>query len=309
MDLRQGEHTSQMEAPNITIYSNPLVSTWVFDETHRVLFDAGDGVAAMLDSRIQKIRLVAITHSHRDHCAGLMQLLNLRGPEYGFKAVIPEGSASGRILANFLTSFDTRSTGKIPWHYISSREDLPILPERHVLRAFETQHYLFGDEVLGRSLGYHIIRQVDKIKTEYRNLSQSELDTLRRNQGKGNLTETIEDVLFSVTGDTMRLDPSVFVGSRALLHECTFLDNEERLGASDRGRPHTWLDEALCTARDARVERLGLYHISRRYDDEQIIRRVRERCEALKITIPVSVALPGKLIENLFADAIWTGEE
>src|SRR5207253_303055 len=68
-----------MDAPRIILFSTPLVSTWVFDETHRILFDAGDGVTALLDSKIHKIRLAAITHTHRDHCAGLMQLLNLRG--------------------------------------------------------------------------------------------------------------------------------------------------------------------------------------------------------------------------------------
>ncbi|MEP6755302.1 MAG: MBL fold metallo-hydrolase [Chthonomonadales bacterium] len=296
-----------MEPPYITLYSNPMVSTWVFDETHRVLFDAGDGVAAMLDSRIQKVKLAAITHSHRDHCAGLMQFLNLRGPENGFKAVIPENSGSGRALAQFLTSFDTRSTGRIQWHYISSHVDLPIQPDKHVLREFETIHYTYGEETGGRSLGYHIVRMVDKIKPEYRQLDQAKLDDLRRSLGKEALTETVEDVLFSVTGDTMRLDPAIFEGSRALLHECTFLDNEEHLGASDRGRPHAWLDEVLCIARDAKVERLGLYHISRRYDDEQIIKRVRERCSALKLEIPVSVALPGRLIENLFAETVWPG--
>src|SRR5207247_5504231 len=102
-----------MEPPRITIFSTPLVSTWVFDETHRILFDAGDGVTALLDSKIHKIRLAAITHSHRDHCAGLMQLLNLRGGAGDFTTVYPEASGSGRALAGFLTTFDARSTGKV----------------------------------------------------------------------------------------------------------------------------------------------------------------------------------------------------
>src|SRR5438034_4636401 len=94
------EHRSLMDFPRITIFSTPLVSTWVFDETHRILFDAGDGVTAMLDSKIHKIRLAAITHTHRDHCAGLMQLLNLRRGAGDFVTVFPEGSGSARALAN-----------------------------------------------------------------------------------------------------------------------------------------------------------------------------------------------------------------
>src|SRR5947199_2514506 len=94
-----------MQAPKITIFSTPLVSTWVFNETHRILFDAGDGVTALLDSKIHKIRLAAITHTHRDHCAGLMQLLNLRGGAGDFVTVFPEGSGSARAFANFLIGF------------------------------------------------------------------------------------------------------------------------------------------------------------------------------------------------------------
>src|ERR1041384_2734160 len=104
-----------MDAPKITIFSTALVSTWVFDETHRILFDAGDGVTAMLDSRIHKIRLAALTHTHRDHCAGLMQLLNLRGGAGDFTVVFPDGSGSARAFANFLSTFDARTTGKVRW--------------------------------------------------------------------------------------------------------------------------------------------------------------------------------------------------
>src|SRR6201981_1843846 len=120
-----------MDAPRITIFSTPLVSTLVFDETHRILFDAGDGVTAMLDSKIHKIRLAAITHTHRDHCAGLMQLLHLRGGAGGFQTVSAEASGSGRALAGFLTTFDSRSTGKVKWNPLAPGDVLEVEPERH----------------------------------------------------------------------------------------------------------------------------------------------------------------------------------
>src|SRR5258706_14695582 len=125
-----------MDAPRITIFSTPLVSTWVFDETHRILFDAGDGVAAMPDSKVHKIRLAAITHTHRDHCAGLMQLLNLRGGAGDFVTVYPEESGSGRALANFLSSFAARTTSKVKGNPQRARQDLPLEPERRGRRTF-----------------------------------------------------------------------------------------------------------------------------------------------------------------------------
>ena len=296
-----------MDVPKITVFSTALVSTWVFDETHRVLFDAGDGVTALLDSKIHKIRLAAVTHMHRDHCSGLLQLLNLRGGAGDFVTVMPEGSGAGKRLAGFLSEFDARSTGKVNWKTMVAGESIPIEPERHFLRAFETDHY---PELPGRralSLGYQIVRHVDKLKPEFRGMPQAELDAVRLQHGKPFITETLEDVLLSVTGDTMPLNPDLFRGSRALIHECTFLDAREREEMSDRGHPHCCLGEVLESARAAKVGRLGLYHLSRRYDDDFILAKVRESCADLEIPFPVSVALPGRLYDDLFAHSVWKG--
>lgn len=307
-----------MEAPRITLFSTPLVSTWVFDETHRILFDAGDGVTALLDSRIHKIRLAAITHTHRDHCAGLMQLLNLRGGAGDFVTVFPDGSGSARAFASFLTSFDSRSTAFVKWQPLGIGEDLPIEPERHFLRGFETFHYPPVPPVSSpnsggvkggraRSLGYQIVRLVNKLKPECRDLPQAELDALRAEHGREFITETLEDVLFTITGDTMPLDPSAFRGSRALLHEATFMDAEERAEMTDRGHPHTCMEEALEAAQLADVGILGLYHISRRYEDDRVHARVRELCRKMSIRFPVCVALPGRIYEDFFSHRTWQG--
>jgi ribonuclease Z len=296
-----------MDAPRITLFSTPLISTWVFDETHRILFDAGDGVTALLDSKIHKIKLAAITHTHRDHCAGLMQLLNLRGGAGDFITVFPEGSGSARAFANFLTSFDARSTSKVKWRPMGLEDPLEIEPERHFLRAFETDHYPPIEGAKPRSLGYQIVRLVDKLKPEFRDLPQPELDAIRLQHGREFLTETLQDVLFTITGDTMPLDPALFVGSRVLMHECTFLDIDERCEMTDRGHPHSCLEEVLQIALTADVGRLGLYHVSRRYEDEHILSRVREMCGRLGVPFPVSVALPGRVYEDFFARAAWQG--
>ena len=105
----------------------------------------------------------------------------------------------------------------------------------------------------------------------------------------------------------MPLDPASFRGSRVLMHECTFLDLDERCEMSDRGHPHSCLEEVLDAAIAALVGRLGLYHISRRYDDEHILSRVRALCAEKQVPFPVSGALPGRLYEDLFAHSAWQG--
>ena len=296
-----------MDLPRISLFSTPLLSTWVLDDTHRVLFDAGDGVTAMLDSRIHRIRLVALTHTHRDHCAGLMQLLNLRGGAGDLTCVFPEGSGSARALTGFLQSFDSRSTAKVRFEPIAVGQSIPIEPDRHFLRAFATDHYPPMDPPRTLSVGYHIVRQVDKVKPELRDLPQPELDALRLQRGRDFITHTVEDVLLSITGDTVPIDPSAFEGTRLLIHECTFLDLQEKAENLDRGHPHSELDEVLEVAAAARVGHLALYHVSRRYDDAQVLALVRARCAQSRMPCPVSVALPGRQYDNLLAYAVWQG--
>lgn len=297
-----------MNPPRISLFSTPLVATWVLDDTHRILFDAGDGVSAALDGRIHRCRLVALTHTHRDHCAGLMQLLNLRGGAGDFQAVYPAGSGSARALAQFLSTFDSRTTGKVTWKPLRVGDALPIEPPRHFLRAFETEHYpRHGSRP--KSLGYQIVRHVDKLKAEFRELPQADLDAVRRNLGREGITETVEDILFTITGDTVPLDPSTFVGSRVLMHECTFLRIDESMEESDREHPHSCLDDVIRTALEARVGRLGLYHVSRRYDDATVIGHVREACARFALPCPVSVALAGREYDDLFSQAVWQGAD
>lgn len=296
-----------MEPPKITVFSTALVSTWAFDHTHRVLFDAGDGVAALLDARIHRIRYAAITHAHRDHCSGLMQLLNLRGGTGDFTVCYPEASGAARALANFLSNFDARSTGKVRWKPVSPGAMVPIEPDRHFIRPFATDHYPAVDRPRILSLGYQIVRYVDKLKPEFANLPQQELDALRQVHGREFITHTVEDILLTITGDTLPMPPAIYAGSRVLIHECTFLDARERAEMQDRGHPHSCLDEVLEIAKKAGVAVLGLYHLSRRYDDHHIRSRVRELCARMRLPCKVSVALPGTMHEDLFADIVWEG--
>ena len=48
-----------MDPPRLIVFSTPLISTFVLDETHHILFDAGDGATALLEGKIDKARVVA----------------------------------------------------------------------------------------------------------------------------------------------------------------------------------------------------------------------------------------------------------
>ncbi len=303
-----------MEPPRLIVFSTPLIATWVLDETHRILFDAGDGCAALLEGKIHKANYIALTHAHRDHIAGLPQLLNLRGGvawQAGTPLQIfhPEGSGSLIAMGRFLHQFDHQTAGHTEWHPLRA-EDQHALSDDRFLRAFTTHHIPdLAAENGGppRTLGYHIGRHVDRLKAELRDRPQAEIDRFRTLHGREAIIERQEEILFTISGDTRPLPPSAFAGTRFLLHECTFLDNDEesQADACERGHAHSCLSEVLDSAQEAEVMHLGLYHISKRYTDEEIIRTVRTACARRDLKAKVSVALPGRIHYDLFSQTIW----
>lgn len=303
-----------MDPPRLTIFSTPLIATWVLDETHRILFDAGDGCAALLEGKIHKANVVALTHAHRDHIAGLPQLLNLRG---GFawqagtplQVLHPEGSGSLIAMGRFLQQLDHLSTGKTEWHALRPDSQFELGDERFI-RAFTTHHIPEPNGQTGaapRTLGYHIGRRVDRLKTELRDRPQADIDRLRAQFGREAIVERQEEILLTVSGDTRPLDPAIYQGSRFLLHECTFLENDEesQADACERGHAHSCLHEVLDAVQQTNISHLGLYHISKRYTDEDIIRTIRTACAKRDLRARVSVALPGRICSDFFSQTIW----
>ncbi len=301
-----------MEPPRITAFSTPLVSTWVLNETHRILFDAGDGTTAMLEGKIHRIHQIALTHAHRDHIAGLPQLLNLRAGHAHHSGtpltiIHPEASGSVMAMARFLSTFDAGTSALARWQPVTPHSRIP-LADNHFLRPFETNHIPhLSDNSRARCLGYHLGRTVQRLKPQLRGLPQAEIDARRRSEGKAAITETHEEILFSVSGDTKPLPPEVYAGTRFLLHECTFLDEDAATvaEAGERGHQHSTLPDVIALAQAAKVERLALYHISRRYADDEIIKAVRAECARREVEFPVSVVLPGRVCTDVFSQSVW----
>lgn len=298
----------------LALHSSPRFSTWIWLPDWRLLIDAGDGATQHLGYKIRKIDTVALTHAHRDHLGGLLQVVNQRGEAGSFAVAYPCGSSSFPALEAFSTRFNPASSRHAVWHALEEGDFLPGGIEGRLLRAFRTRHYSDDDLANApRSLGYHLIWRKQKVRAAYQQLPQTELDAVRAEIGREGITEPIDEKWITVGGDGAPLSPAEAAGSNLLLHEATFLDpadyDAEDAG-EDVGHVHSTVDDALRVTEAAEVPQVVLYHISTRYTDVQIRDAVRDAAARLGVKAKVWAALPRRVYWDILKDKpLWNGHE
>ena len=284
----------------ITAYSTALYSTWIFLEELRLLLDAGDGVAAALGGKGRKAKVVALSHSDRDHVTGLLQLQQLHARHNGLRVLYPADSRGIPLLADFCRRFDPWAGPYVNWERVSPEErvgldaDLSLIPVRNT--------HVPGNGV--RSLGYKVVRMVRKLKPEYAGTPGAALATMDRER----TTERVERPLLAFSGDTGPMDADVWAGQPVLIHEATFLRQADVERGPERTQLHSCLDEVLDLARAARPGRLVLTHLSPRYGEEEAQDAVRLAAREMRLDFPVWLVPPGRVVADVFAEtAVWDG--
>ncbi len=331
----------------LAIHSSPRFATWMWIPDWHLLIDAGDGATQHLGYKIRKIDTVALTHAHRDHIGGLLQVVNQRGEAGSFAVAHPCGSRSFSELENFANKFNPGTSWRAVWHALEEGDSLQTgdVPDR-VLKAFRTRHYLDDKiEDKPRSLGFHLLWRKQKVRPEFRDLSQAELDAMRaqignealsspqfrnvaaskredlaRRLGREGITEVVDEKWISVGGDGEPLHPDEVRGAKLLLHEATFLCAEDRDSGDDEdgapgepmpnarahGHVHSTVEEALRVAQQAEVENVVLYHISTRYTDQQIRDDIRAVAQNLNFRGRIWPVLPRRVHWNLLGEKpVW----
>ena len=267
--------------------------------------DAGDGASQQLGYKIRKIDTVVCTHAHRDHIGGLLQVVNQRGEAGSFALGYPCGSSSFRALEEFAAKFNPGTARAAVWQPLEEGDELPGSVEGRLIKAFRTRHY--ANENSGkppRSLGFHLLWRKQKVRPEYRDLAQSELDALREKVGREGITSPETEKWITIGGDGSPLSPQEVAGSQLLLHEATFLsaeDYDEEAG-EDYGHVHSTVAQALEVAHEAKVPEIVLYHVSTRYTDAQIHEAVKSEAARLGLKAKVWVALPRRVHWNLLGE-------
>lgn len=275
------------------IYSKALYSSWVYYSPDRLAFDAGEGISTILGNKVFALEKIFLSHGHADHITGLIGLINIRNSGMGdtekpLTIYYPQDNWRVLELISYIKKTNRRLKYRLEWVPLKIGDRVEVFSGQcpRYVEAFKTVHS--ENEV---SLGYNIIEHRKRLKPEYRDLPQEEIVKLVMAGKREEISETYEKKLVSYGGDSLALDPRDVAGTDILLHDCTFLTEEER-----EDYKHATLSEALEVALRAQVhEALIALHISSRY--KQKLKEIEEQLlhEHPQLPFKVLFVPPGKL--------------
>lgn len=242
-----------------------------------------------------RIKHVAMSHPDRDHVYGLFQL-NHHAADLGLVALFyPQAAGAFKAMQEFCYRFDSETRDAYPWVQVKPG-DTYDLGRNLGLKVVSNTHI----PIEGKSVGYVVERLFRKLKPEYQALSQADLQKLGSEKGSDSLTEPQTERILGYSGDTGPCAPGHWAGCKVLIHEATFL-REEDVESERTGYQHSTLPDVLQMAKESGVERLVLGHFSSRYHRNEIASTVQGIASDLELPCSVSAIFPGETVRDVFA--------
>ena len=293
--------TQPLQKLTISGFSTALFSTWYFIDELSLLFDCGDGVCAGLLQKSRKIKHVFISHADRDHVAGLLQFNQLNSRP-GLKIYYPRDSGTFAALEEFAAKFDPHVSGA-EWIPVASGQEIEIRNDV-IVRAVENSHIKTdGNQI--KSLSYFVEHRARKLRPELKGKTGAEIAQLRKDLGEDAISTANRSSIIAYSADTpIELDGR-YDEVETLIHEATFLRDDEIEPDNPRRNKHSSLEQVLKMVADSNIKRLILGHFSSRYDNANIDAEIKSGCQKHKIKIPVCRVLPGwKVVDILSGECL-----
>ncbi|MDP6353454.1 MAG: MBL fold metallo-hydrolase [Planctomycetota bacterium] len=275
-------------------FSKALFSTWFYLPEIRAVFDAGEGINYRMAGRLTKVDAVFLTHGHSDHFTGLLNLLIART-----RLAPPEGSPPLDIyypgadtniglyidyMQRHLKANNFSKTAR--FHQVAPGEEHPLqISRKHYVRTFPVKH---GDLP---AVGYCVFEKQDKVKEQFADRSPRAVGQLIRDLGRESVLYTQNVPLVCYAGDSEHAVEAPCERPRLLIHESTFLTEEDRATAD-----HATLAEAFAAARQMQPKELLLFHFSARYFPDEIRAAIENQQQTNPLDCEVHYVLPGKMI-------------
>lgn len=241
------------------------IETWVHVPELNVCFDIGKGPRKVVGTDH-----ILITHFHQDHALGISKYIATRHLlQAGTPDLYVPQSVEPKVhnLIHCWEEFENRHV-EYNLHGVSDGDEYPIRNELKV-RTYDTEHPV-------PSTGFTVFEVREKLHEEYHHLSGPEI-VERKKEGKDDLFYTLEIPLVSYPGDTLPcvLDREESVRkSKILITEATFLKEEDRNLAEQRG--HTHLMDIIERRHQLENEWIILCHFSARYTRKEVFMAINK---------------------------------
>jgi len=255
-------------------FSRGMYANWFWHRPLQLLVDAGEGLQLAMGASIFSPSVLAISHGHSDHVLGLPGLIAARrfgkgATEKPLTIVYPEHSRGVQAVRDLLGTAFADVVFPLTWTAAVPGTTIPLGKGR-TLEAFAVRHV--PDEP---ALGYRVVETRRRLKPEFAAMSQADVEAAARQGRRDELLGEVTQVLFAHSGDAMPIDPALAAGADLLVHDATFLDEDDR-----RYPIHATTEEALAVGRAADVKTLVLYHLSIRYDRATALPALRAQVAA-----------------------------
>lgn len=281
----------------ISGFSTALYSTFFFVEELGLLFDCGDGAAAMLLGKSRKVKHIFISHADRDHLCGLLQFNQLNARDGFPKVYFPRDCGSFPYLEQFTKQFDPHVKGT-QWQSLEDNQEIHVQKDV-VVQAIRNNHIMTDEENM-KSHSFKVFRTKKKLKEEFASLTGNEIKQKRDEIGIENMTYEQRENIFTYSGDTPIENDGRWNDSKILIHEATFLKKEDMGESGNRWNKHSTLDEVMeMISQSKGIEQLILSHFSSRYDKEEIQLAVNNEIKKHQIDIPVHIIFAGEFFYNI----------
>ena len=285
---------------NLSGYSKAMYSSWFYYKPARILLDAGEGVASMLENFIFGIEKIFISHGHHDHIGGLPGVVRARSSARGDKqkpliVYYPAGDILVEQIAQYIDKVSGRLEFELTWAPLKPGDSVLLdddprakgPPGRSFVRAFPTPH---SRRFI--TLGYKLMERRRRLRPEFEGVAEREIARTAKERGRDAVTEEYEHSLLVYGGDSMPLPVDELRGCEVLMHDCTFLTPDDR-----GNETHAAMEEVIELAAAANVTRLLLIHVSSRYSKSQVLAAARTLAEKHGMLDRTAVILHRRIVE------------